>query len=116
MLSAGRWSSSSRLFQALNIVGALLLCASATASQAWPAAAVNAIWIVIGLQACVMMLRSSRSASAQEPADERHEADVFAFPERTPQPGLAPTLVMPIITQEQLDQAALDRSMDRMAS
>ncbi|MGO2658349.1 CBU_0592 family membrane protein [Mycetocola reblochoni] len=113
MLSAGRWTAGSRLFQGLNIGGALLLCVSATASQAWPAAAVNAIWIVIGIQTCVMMLRAGRRAlTAEAPAADAEAfaeadvfADVFALPERVRESDLAPTLVMPVITQEQLEAA-----------
>ena len=57
LLTFGRLTSTSALFQSLNIAGAALLCVSATVSQAWPSAAVNAVWIVIGLQAIVPLVK-----------------------------------------------------------
>ncbi len=57
LLTFGKLTSTSALFQSLNIAGAALLCVSATVSQAWPSAAVNAVWIVIGLQAIVPLVK-----------------------------------------------------------
>jgi glucose dehydrogenase len=57
LLTFGKLTSTSATFQSLNIAGAALLCVSATVSQAWPSAAVNAVWIVIGLQAVVPLIK-----------------------------------------------------------
>jgi len=71
LLTFGKLTSTSAIFQSLNIAGAALLCVSATVSQAWPSAAVNAVWIVIGLQAVVPLVkrltRGADSASAAAP-------------------------------------------------
>lgn len=70
MLTAGRLAATSRLFQGLNIAGSVLLFCSAYFSQAWPSAAVNALWAFIGLHALVMMLRTKKAAHTESvPAD-----------------------------------------------
>lgn len=70
MLTAGRLTATSRLFQGLNIAGSILLFCSAYFSQAWPSAAVNALWAFIGLHALVMMLRTKKDAPTEPaPAD-----------------------------------------------
>jgi len=72
LLTFGKLTSTSATFQSLNIAGAALLCVSATVSQAWPSAAVNAVWIVIGLQAVVPLVKRltgrADSASTVVPA------------------------------------------------
>lgn len=40
-------------FQALNALGGALLAVSAAASGAWPAVAVNVVWMMFGVQALV---------------------------------------------------------------
>lgn len=70
LLTAGRLAATSRLFQWLNIAGSVLLFCSAYFSQAWPSAAVNALWAAIGLHALVMMLRTTKTADTDPAAAE----------------------------------------------
>ncbi|RLP77283.1 hypothetical protein D9V32_02180 [Mycetocola tolaasinivorans] len=63
LLSAGKLAADSPWFQAGNIVGAALLLISAASNGAWPSAVVNGIWIVIGLQASIMLVRRTRRAA-----------------------------------------------------
>jgi hypothetical protein len=48
LLSRGRITASSRIYQGTNIGGALLLAYSAVAADAWPSAAANVVWLAIG--------------------------------------------------------------------
>lgn len=65
LLTAGRLAGTSRLFQGLNIAGSALLFCSAYFSEAWPSAAVNALWAFIGLHALLMMLRTKKDAHSE---------------------------------------------------
>lgn len=49
MVSSGKLDARGRVFQALNLLGAAALAASAASHGAWPSTAVNAAWIAIGL-------------------------------------------------------------------
>lgn len=48
LVSAQRMQSSSRAFQAMNVVGGVLLTCSAVQAQALPNLAINLVWIVAG--------------------------------------------------------------------
>ncbi|WGW11503.1 hypothetical protein LWF01_15620 [Saxibacter everestensis] len=85
LLSNGRIGPNSPLFQGLNIGGSILLCCSAAISQAWPSAAVNGLWILIGVQAWLMLVRRAKKAAADK--SSAGTADI------------APTLVLPIIPE-----------------
>lgn len=65
LLTAGRLAATSRLFQWLNLAGSVLLFCSAYFSQAWPSAAVNALWAFIGIHALAMMLRTKKNAPTE---------------------------------------------------
>ena len=117
LLTFGKLTSTSATFQSLNIAGAALLCVSATVSQAWPSAAVNAVWIVIGLQAVVPLVkrltRGADSASTVVPAQTTAGAGTGADTDTTYDAGawedytaserelarteMPPTLVLPVI-------------------
>jgi len=122
LLTFGKLTSTSAIFQSLNIAGAALLCVSATVSQAWPSAAVNAVWIVIGLQAVVPLVKRltqrADSVSTAAPARSAATATVTAasnarFVDTTYDAGawedytaaerelarteMPPTLVLPVI-------------------
>jgi hypothetical protein len=125
LLTFGKLTSTSAIFQSLNIAGAALLCVSATVSQAWPSAAVNAVWIVIGLQAVVPLIKrltrgadsasaaarpaavSSASAAWADPAsdtafiDTTYDAsawdDYTAAERELARTEMPPTLVLPVI-------------------
>jgi hypothetical protein len=123
LLTFGKLTSTSATFQSLNIAGAALLCVSATVGQAWPSAAVNAVWIVIGLQAVVPLVkrltRGADSASTVVPAqttaatgagagagtgagtDTTYDAgaweDYTASERELARTEMPPTLVLPVI-------------------
>jgi hypothetical protein len=115
LLTFGKLTSTSATFQSLNIAGAALLCVSATVSQAWPSAAVNAVWIVIGLQAVVPLVKRltgrADSASTVVPAhttaatgagtDTTYDAgaweDYTASERELARTEMPPTLVLPVI-------------------
>lgn len=121
LLTFGKLTSTSALFQSLNIAGAALLCVSATVSQAWPSAAVNAVWIVIGLQAIVPLVKrltrrnsaavagaaAAGAATARTVAagvttadttyDARAWDDYTATERELARTEMPPTLVLPVI-------------------
>lgn len=90
LLTFGKLTSTSALFQSLNIAGAALLCVSATVSQAWPSAAVNAVWIVIGLQAIVPLVKrlTRRNSAAVAGAATARAATAGAATARTVAAGV----------------------------
>ena len=49
LVSSGRLSGRSSGFQLLNLAGAVGLLANGVWHGAWPSAALNAVWIVIGV-------------------------------------------------------------------
>jgi hypothetical protein len=49
MVSLGKISAHSSLFQCLNLVGSVLLAANAAWHHAWPSVGVNLIWIGVGV-------------------------------------------------------------------
>jgi hypothetical protein len=51
LISFHRLSPTSVLYQALNIVGSILLIINTAWHAAWPSAAVNVVWAAIGLLA-----------------------------------------------------------------
>jgi hypothetical protein len=51
LLSAGKLDARSRLYQWLNVVGALGFIANSSWNGAWPSAALNVIWVGIGVVA-----------------------------------------------------------------
>lgn len=110
LLTFGKLTSTSAIFQSLNIAGAALLCVSATVSQAWPSAAVNAVWIVIGLQAVVPLVKrlarradpasavgSSHPAFVDTTYDARAWEDYTATERELARTEMPPTLVLPVI-------------------
>jgi hypothetical protein len=53
MLSAGKLDAKSPAYQWLNVVGALGFIANSSWNGAWPSAALNVIWVGIGVVALV---------------------------------------------------------------
>lgn len=51
LASAGRMAPTGARFQVLNLLGSAGLTANSGYHQAWPSAALNAVWILIGLVA-----------------------------------------------------------------
>ncbi|MHA7134442.1 CBU_0592 family membrane protein [Oerskovia turbata] len=64
MVTRGRWSGDSLRFQLTNFVGASLMCLVAAVNGVWPSAVANVVWIVIGGQAIVVLVRARRRRSA----------------------------------------------------
>ncbi|QJW35125.1 CBU_0592 family membrane protein [Cellulosimicrobium protaetiae] len=58
MVSRGRWAASSAPFQLTNLTAAGLMGMVAAANGVWPSVAANLVWIVIGVQAVVVLLRA----------------------------------------------------------
>lgn len=68
MVSRGRWAASSAPFQLTNLTAAGLMGMVAAANGVWPSVAANIVWIVIGVQAIVVIVRARarRRAAAVE--------------------------------------------------
>ena len=69
LTSAGRLPSEEARFQLLNLFGALALTANSAYHGAWPSAALNIVWIGIGLAALVRGRR--RRTRARNPSEIR---------------------------------------------
>ena len=69
MVSRGRWAASSAPFQLTNLTAAGLMGMVAAANGVWPSVAANLVWIVIGVQAVVVLVRARarRRAAVAEP-------------------------------------------------
>ena len=64
LLSAGKLDARSRLYQWLNVVGAIGFIANSSWNGAWPSAALNVIWVGIGVVALARIaMRSSAKPS-----------------------------------------------------
>lgn len=64
LISSGRFTAASAGFQTPNLLGAAGLTANSGYHQAWPSAALNAVWITIGLAA---IARHRRRRAAGDP-------------------------------------------------
>lgn len=60
LVSAGRLDGRSTGFQVLNLVGSAGLLINGVWHDAWPSAALNAVWLVIGLMALGRLRRWRR--------------------------------------------------------
>jgi hypothetical protein len=70
MVSRGRWAASSAPFQLTNLTAAGLMGMVAAANGVWPSVAANIVWIVIGVQAIVVLVRArARRRAALVEAD-----------------------------------------------
>ena len=58
MVSRGRWAASSAPFQLTNLTAAGLMGMVAAANGVWPSVAANIVWILIGVQAIVVIVRA----------------------------------------------------------
>ena len=62
LLSAGKLNAKSPTYQWLNVVGALGFIANSSWNGAWPSAALNLVWVVIGTTGLVRAgLRRTRN-------------------------------------------------------
>jgi hypothetical protein len=66
LVTAGRIHGPSLLFQVMNLVGGALLMVNSAYYGAWPSAALNLVWVVIGTVGLVRAaLKGRRSALAE---------------------------------------------------
>ena len=64
LLSAGKLNAKSPTYQWLNVVGALGFIANSSWNGAWPSAALNVIWVGIGVVALVKIFGKRGRAAA----------------------------------------------------
>ena len=64
LVSTGRLTGRSVGFQLLNLFGAVGLLANGVWHGAWPSAALNAVWLVIGV-AAMLRMRGTQEVAAQ---------------------------------------------------
>ena len=64
LLSAGKLDARSPAYQWLNVVGALGFIANSSWNEAWPSAALNVIWVGIGIVALTRIATRARTAPA----------------------------------------------------
>ncbi|MBM7817883.1 hypothetical protein JOE63_000360 [Cellulosimicrobium cellulans] len=81
MVSRGRWAASSAPFQLTNLTAAGLMGMVAAANGVWPSVAANIVWILIGVQAIVVIVRAR--------ARRRAAVDDAATPTAAVVPGAA---------------------------
>ena len=67
LVSSGRLDGRGTRFQLLNLVGAVGLLANGIWHGAWPSAALNAVWLVIGITA-LSRLRTTRTTAVDRPS------------------------------------------------
>jgi hypothetical protein len=79
LTSTGRLAGDGRPFQWLNFAGSAGLAFSSTMHSAWPSAALNAVWIVIGLGTLARPTRRSahRHLARTDAAESRPEIVVL---------------------------------------
>lgn len=65
LLSFGRLTPQSRLFQAMNIAGAVGFIVNSSWHGAIPSAALNVVWLLIGGTALWRILKGNSSTSAR---------------------------------------------------
>ena len=68
LVSGGRVTGRGPAFQVLNLVGATGLFANGVWHGAWPSAALNAVWLVVGLVAVTRLRRGATSGQRQDSA------------------------------------------------
>ncbi|HXH00199.1 MAG TPA: hypothetical protein VNI79_07285 [Sphingomicrobium sp.] len=64
LLSAGKLDAKSPAYQWLNVVGAIGFIANSSWNGAWPSAALNVIWVGIGVVALVRIFGRRAGAKA----------------------------------------------------
>lgn len=74
LVSAGRLSGRSTSFQLLNLVGSLGLLANGIWHGAWPSAALNAVWLVIGVAALSPLVRTRRRLRSADAPTAAHDS------------------------------------------
>ena len=57
LVSNGKLPASGKLYQVLNLVGAVLLGVNVFYKQAWPAVALEAVWVLIAAVALIRIMK-----------------------------------------------------------
>ena len=81
LLTAGRLKPRSGVYLGLNLAGAATLGLSTAAAHAWPSAAVNVVWLAIGI---APLLRGRSRRSAQRLAEVREQIGDVLDSDREP--------------------------------
>lgn len=68
LVSTGRLQGSGLRFQLLNIVGGVALTVNTAYHGAWPSAALNVVWVVVGLGALARRYRLAMSPPGRSAA------------------------------------------------
>ena len=63
LLSAGRLDAKNPVYQGLNVVGAAGFIANSGWNGAWPSAALNVVWVGIGVFALIRIAARRRAAT-----------------------------------------------------
>jgi hypothetical protein len=66
LVSRGRVTGDGPAFQALNLLGAIGLLINGVHHQAWPSAALNAVWLLIGAAAFGELRRGPRASTTRD--------------------------------------------------
>ena len=66
LLTAGKLHGNSRLYQALNVIGAAGFVVNSAGHGAMPSAILNVIWMGIGLTALARIVRKERVSATPE--------------------------------------------------
>ena len=69
LVSRGRVAGDGATFQVLNLVGAVGLLVNGVHHHAWPSAALNAVWLLVGAAAVGALRGARRVASRPEDND-----------------------------------------------
>jgi len=64
LLTNGKLDAKSPTYQWLNVIGALGFIANSSWNGAWPSAALNVIWVGIGVVALIKIFGKRRAAAA----------------------------------------------------
>ena len=70
LVSSGRLSGRSSIYQLLNIVAAVLVGINAGYYRAYPSCAINIIWLVIGVLTVSGFIRPAGGPNCESPAKE----------------------------------------------
>jgi hypothetical protein len=64
LITTGRLTGKSLLYQAINVVGAAGFAINGWWHQAWPSAALNVVWLLIGVVASWRIMATARSSTS----------------------------------------------------
>jgi hypothetical protein len=89
LVTSARLPATSLTYLALNLAGAIALGLSTTAAHAWPSAAVNVVWLAIGMGPLVRALRRRHPRSSEGLAEIGQQVGDILDTDREPHEVLA---------------------------